>query len=56
MIKPRARFEFGVIGGKLFAAGGSSGQIELRKAEMFDPEKKCWTRIADLPTEKTKFR
>ena len=52
MIKPRARFEFGVIDGKLYAAGGSSGQIELRKIEMYDPEKKQWTRMADMPTER----
>ena len=52
MRKPRARFEFGVLDGKLFAAGGSSGQLELRKFEIYDPKTKLWTPKSDLPTER----
>ena len=52
MNSQRARFEFGVINGKLYAAGGSDGHMDLKTCEVYDPNTNRWSWVADMPQER----
>lgn len=59
MLTPRNHAASGVIGGKLYVAGGRSPGHEaadganLASAEVYDPAANAWTAIADLPTPRS---
>ncbi|KAI3796427.1 hypothetical protein L1987_39097 [Smallanthus sonchifolius] len=49
MVSPRMVFAGGVIGGKVYVAGGSGGdRVEIGSGEVMDPKDGVWHPIADM--------
>ncbi len=54
---PTARGEFGVavVNGKIYAIGGSSGNLPLDANEQYDPVSDTWTVETPMPTARSNF-
>lgn len=49
----RGRFNIAVVGGAVYAVGGSNGLNELFTVEKFDPVQNKWMRVAGLPVARS---
>ena len=59
MLTPRAGFKTKVIGGKIYAIGGTradNGTIYLSSAEVYDPSTNVWTSLAPMSTARRDFQ
>jgi Kelch motif len=53
MLVARGRFGATMLDGKLYACGGSNGQVELKSVECFDPVTDTWTQLPDMTSHRT---
>ncbi|XP_061411634.1 kelch-like protein 18 isoform X1 [Lethenteron reissneri] len=53
MGSPRSRVGVAVLGGRLYAVGGSDGQERLSSVEVYDPDTNTWTKVASMNSKRS---
>ena len=48
MLAGRGRLDVGMVGGRLYACGGSDGTQELKTVECYDPDTQKWQLVTNM--------